>query len=521
MLLRFAGFELDQERFELRGPDGGVIKLRRKTLGALNLLIANAGRIVSKQELMDVVWPNVHVGDDSLFQCVREVRIALGDDQRRLIELVSGQGYRFTAEVSIASVTASAQVSPARAGALFERSPPTLAVMPIAATDEDHEAMTMAANVTTSLADGLAKIEHIRVSAPSMAQASGAPQAAFMTHGELRKGERSWDVRVRMVRPATGEIVWTASASVLMKGVAATLQRSRLAAGIGHPLARRISELLKADAHPVSAERGLLSPIANVVVEQATAFVRQITRERFEAAQTMLKRALADDPDNIDLAVSLVALQLRGIQMVWYGPADEAAARSSAQSILERALRAEPTSIPVLEAHCRFLSATNQFVECLVSCARILSLDPWDGQALYLMGLAQLQLGRFDDALETFKQADRFDTPEISRWTWSLGAGWVSLLMRRNEEAAQWLQRSIAITPASGRTHMLLAVAYERLGLHDEAKAAMAQGLALRPNSTTANVDLPIENASPAFLTENRRIKATMVEIGLPERRVR
>lgn len=93
--------------------------------------------------------------------------------------------------------------------------------------------------------------------------------------------------------------------------------------------------------------------------------------------------------------------------------------------------------------------------------------------------------------------------------------------MRRNEEAAQWLQRSIAITPASGRTHMLLAVAYERLGLHDEAKAAMAQGLALRPNSTTANVDLPIENASPAFLTENRRIKATMVEIGLPERRVR
>lgn len=519
MLLRFAGFELDQACFELRGRDGGVIKLRRKTLGALNLLIANAGRIVGKQELMDAVWPNVHVGDDSLFQCIREVRTALGDDQRQLIELVSGQGYRFTAELSIASATASAQVSPARAGALFGRSPPTLAVMPIAATD--HEAMTMAANVTTSLADGLAKIEHIRVSAPSMAQASGAPQAAFVAHGELRKGEQSWDVRARMVRPATGEIVWTASVSVVMEGVAATLQRSRLAAGIGHPLARRISQLLNADAHPVPAGRGLPSPIANVVVEQATAFIRQITRERFEAAQTMLKRALADDPDNIDLAVSLVALQLRGIQMVWYGPADEAAARSSAQSILERALRAEPNSIPVLEAHCRFLSATNQFVECLVSCARILSLDPWDGQALYLMGLAQLQLGRFDDALETFKQADRFDTPETSRWTWPLGAGWVSLLMRRNEEAAQWLQRSIAITPASGRTHMLLAVAYERLGLHDEAKAAMAQGLALRPNSTTANVDLPIENASPAFLTENRRIKATMVEIGLPERRVR
>ncbi len=43
--------------------------------------------------------------------------------------------------------------------------------------------------------------------------------------------------------------------------------------------------------------------------------------------------------------------------------------------------------------------------------------------ALYDMGLDQLQLGRFDDALASFRQADRFDTPEVSRWTWQLGAG--------------------------------------------------------------------------------------------------
>ena len=34
----------------------------------------------------------------------------------------------------------------------------------------------------------------------------------------------------------------------------------------------------------------------------------------------MLQKALAYDPDNIDLAVALAALQLRGIQMVWYSP---------------------------------------------------------------------------------------------------------------------------------------------------------------------------------------------------------
>jgi hypothetical protein len=74
-----------------------------------------------------------------------------------------------------------------------------------------------------------------------------------------------------------------------------------------------------------------------------------------------------------------------------------------------------------------------------------------------------MQLGRFEDALATFKQADRFDTPEVSRWTWLIGAGWASLLIDRDEDAVPWLQRSIAITPASGRTHMLLAVAYQCL----------------------------------------------------------
>ena len=78
MVLRFSGFELDRPRAELRGLDGEVIKLRPKTFAMLSLFAANAGRVLSKQELMDAVWPNVHVGDDSLFQCIKEIRTALG-----------------------------------------------------------------------------------------------------------------------------------------------------------------------------------------------------------------------------------------------------------------------------------------------------------------------------------------------------------------------------------------------------------------------------------------------------------
>ncbi len=49
VVLRSSGFELDRQRADLRGPDGEAIKLRPKTLGILNLLAANAGRVLGKR----------------------------------------------------------------------------------------------------------------------------------------------------------------------------------------------------------------------------------------------------------------------------------------------------------------------------------------------------------------------------------------------------------------------------------------------------------------------------------------
>jgi DNA-binding winged helix-turn-helix (wHTH) protein/tetratricopeptide (TPR) repeat protein len=565
MVLRFAGFELDQQRAELRGPDGQPIKLRPKTLGILILLTANTKRVVSKQELMDAVWPNIHVGDDSLFQCIRELRTALGDDQRQLIKLVSGRGYLFTAEVSTEPETTGAQAplpvaAPAadaivtaepasprrifglprptafavaslgivvalailtttvRPSVLFGRGPPAIAVMPIAVTGSDSEVTAMAANVTTRLSDGLARIENIRVSAPRTPPApKDTPQADFVVSGELQKGEQSWEVRARITRTATGEVVWAAPVTIELEDADLSLQQSRLAAGIGHPLALRIGALLNADARSTSDKRGLPPGSSNVAIEQATASIMQTSRERFATAQAMLEKALADDPDNVDLAVSLAALQLRGVQMVWYSPEESVAAQAKARSILERALRLEPDSIPVLEAYCRFLNAANEFADSLVACARTLNFDPWDGLALYHIGLAQLQLGRFEDALATFKRADGFGTPQVSRWTWKLGAGWANLMMGRSAEALPWLQSSIAITPASGRSYMLLAAAYEGLGQPAEAKTAMEKGLALRPGSTLTNVVLPRKNSSAAFLAAAEKINRAFVAAGLPE----
>ncbi|KRR20143.1 transcriptional regulator CadC [Bradyrhizobium lablabi] len=570
-MLRFSGFELDSERAELRRPDGETVKLRPKTLEILRLLAGNAGHVLSKQQLMEAAWPNVHVGEDSLFQCIREIRTALGDDKRQVVRVISGRGYLFQAEVTGPEVTgakvteagvtevaapAAPEIPPVsrpepaasdttvavvmnsepakrvfdlsrrriafasvaalailctavavwmlRPGLIFARGPTSIAVMPIVDESNDPLVAQMAADVSGRLTDGLAKIENIRVLIPEQA----TTKADFVVKGELQKSEQAWTIRTRMTETATGEVKWTASYQVSPADTDLQTQQSRLAAGVGHALALRINELLNAD--PRSASK------SNVVIEQATAHINQTSPERFQAAQAMLEKALAEDPDNVDVQVALAALLMRGVQMAWLSGPEREAAETRTDAMLQQTLRARPNYIPANEAYCRFLNATNQFRASLVACAKALSFDPWNGIALYHVGLAQVQTGRFEDALATFMQADRFDTPQVSRWTWKIGAGWANMLMGRAEEAVPWLLKSIAITSASGRTHMLLAAAYQQLGKTDEARAAMEKGRELRPGSTYHNVPTPRKNSSPVYIEATERIMQLMVAAGLP-----
>jgi Tfp pilus assembly protein PilF/TolB-like protein len=385
----------------------------------------------------------------------------------------------------------------------------TIAVLPVAATDASDDPLSAqtAESVSGRLVDGLAKIENLRVIAPS----KNSAQAAFVVSSELQRNAESWIIRARLTETATGEVKWTASISTDSTGKDIQLQQSRLAAGLGHDLALRINELAQTRTRPP------VTSGVKVVIEQAAAQINQTSPERFHIAVAMLEKALIDHPGDIDLEVALAAHMLRGVQMTWYNAADSAAAVKRAQLMLEHALRMAPNSISVHEAYCRLLSATNQFSASLVACARILTLDPWNGMALYLIGLGQVKLGRFEDALATFMQADQFDTPRVSRWTWTLGAAWAYMLMGKAEDALPWIQKSLAITSASGRSYFLQAAIYQQLGRLDEAKAAIAKGLATRPGSTAKNIGVPRENTSPVFMAAEDRLARLAVAAGLPE----
>jgi DNA-binding winged helix-turn-helix (wHTH) protein len=97
-VLRFEQFVLDLTRGCLRGGDVNI-DLRPKTFEVLRCLAENAGRLVTKDELYEAVWPNVVVSDGSITQCIREIRNKLGDDGHKLVKTVSRRGYLLDATV--------------------------------------------------------------------------------------------------------------------------------------------------------------------------------------------------------------------------------------------------------------------------------------------------------------------------------------------------------------------------------------------------------------------------------------
>ena len=95
----FGEFTLDLDGgFLRRGAE--EVALRPKPFEVLVYLVEHHGRLVTKGELTEAVWPDTAVMDNSLAQCLVEIRRTLGDDSQQLIRTVARRGYIFTAPVT-------------------------------------------------------------------------------------------------------------------------------------------------------------------------------------------------------------------------------------------------------------------------------------------------------------------------------------------------------------------------------------------------------------------------------------
>ena len=104
MIYLFESFALDTDRYELRNGNR-LCQVKSRGLDVLIYLIEHRGTIVSREELLENLWPGQYIGEAALNNCIMEARRAIGDNgqTQRLIKTIHGRGYLFIASIETCS----------------------------------------------------------------------------------------------------------------------------------------------------------------------------------------------------------------------------------------------------------------------------------------------------------------------------------------------------------------------------------------------------------------------------------
>lgn len=171
LVYRFGAFLLDQsERVLLHGKE--QVSLTPKVFDTLVVLLENAGHLVTKEKLLEEVWPETFVEEANLSVNIATLRKALGKDsgEQQYIETISKRGYRFAADVvnvgqkSTESVVT--RVSPAATPTNTSNAPQvinSLAVLPFENVSAQADFDYLSDGLTESIISGLSRLQNLRV----------------------------------------------------------------------------------------------------------------------------------------------------------------------------------------------------------------------------------------------------------------------------------------------------------------------------------------------------------------------
>lgn len=213
-VFEFAGHRLDLRQGRLRNGAGDVT-LRAKSLALLTYLVRNPGRVIGKEELIGAVWPNTFVSDESLSQCLKDIRSTLGPAAEGFIRTVPRRGYVLDEE-RLRSVDADGQTSAALPDqAHAER--PSIAVLPFETAGPDQAWFSdgIAEDITTALA----KSRRLRVVSKNYSFAfkgralrgdeiARELHVRYLLEGSVRLSGQRVRVSTRLLEGASGELLW-------------------------------------------------------------------------------------------------------------------------------------------------------------------------------------------------------------------------------------------------------------------------------------------------------------------------
>ena len=499
-LVRFGVFELDTESAELR-KQGVKIKLPEQPFQVLRVLLEHPGKIVSREELQQRIWPaDTFVDfDRGLYNAINKLRESLGDsaESPRFIETLSRRGYRFVAPASGSVLQVGSTSS-----AFVPRD--SIAVLPFINMSADPENEFFADGVTEEIINALAQLPQLHVVARSSAFSFKGKhvdprvvgeqlKARTILEGSVRRVGDSLRITAQLINAADGFHLWSERYDRQMKDIfeiqdeiarsIAGRLRVTLEDQPREPLVKAGTKNLEAYSLHVKGRallyrRGALLPVALECFKQAVlvdpnyalawaaladaytvltlfGFVHPGTsRPKWGEAA---RNAVAADPS---LAEAHCALAFGSLLFDWN--------KTDADREFVRALQLNPGYIQARDWYAFFYLqlASGRLAEGLAHAKLAFASDPLSAYTNSVLSFAYSDAGEYADAVRSAERAAELDSESFLAWG-SLELG--LLLSGRFEEA---VAAGLSATAVSGRQALAMAMLTVCLSYSDKTAEA-------------------------------------------------
>jgi TolB-like protein len=505
---------------------GEVVPLRPRAWLVLRLLVTRAGRLVGKDEIMDEVWPDCEVTEDSLVQAIGDIRRALGNENRLALRTLPRRGYMLSINGEpVAGPDLSIDATPGRPDTGVSTTPSaaphlSIVVLPFANLGGNPEQEYFVDGVTDSLTTDLSRIAGAFVigrntaftfkgKAVDVRHIGRELNVRYVLEGSVQRGGNRFRLNIQLTDTETGAQVW---ADRFDKDAADLLDmQDEIVSRLANTLS---AELIKAEAR--RAERSL-RPDSMDLYFQGRAFQNKgITPALMAQARDFFVRALALDSDNIEAAVAAahVDFAMGASHMTDDGLAHFSAAENALNSVLLRAPH-HPRAHMLLGA---VQIRTNRAAKGIAECRQALALDRNLADAHGFLGLGKHALGRDEEVEGHIQEALRLSPRDTRAFLWFMIVGMAKLHANADLEALDWLRRSTEANPSYTLSHFNLAGALAMMGDLREARSSADAGLALDPNFTIRRYRM---NAwfreNPVWLARRDRFYEGMRMAGVPE----
>jgi len=277
-------------------------------------------------------------------------------------------------------------------------------------------------------------------------------------------------------------------------------------------LARTLNlELVQAVGRKIEQERAVDPDARDLVMRGWALYQRPLSEANRREALQAFERAQAIDPNSIDAEIGIAAVLAVNLANGSTETPKEDEAR--AERLLADALQRDPNRSQLHVTIALLRRLQNRLTESRIEWERALALDPNNAAAYGQLGVTLIYLGDPAAAIPLAQKRIRLNPndPNIALAYWSLGLA--HLLLSHLDEAIDFLIKARAANPQIFYIHLDLAAAMALKGYRDDAQAALAEAIRLRPaiNSMARQRARSAYTNNPAY----RALAEKTVDVGL------